>query len=95
MRPKRLVHPSQARTIDNPVEVERLLQQGWLLAQAKPRTKDAARMRTTRRSRRAEGWQVLSLWLSPDDAAAVRAARRDGESYAALLVRLVEEQGPS
>jgi len=87
-----MVHPSQARTIDNPVEIERLLAMGWLLAKPKPRTKTAKTMRTLRARRRAEGWQSLLLFLPPDDAAMVKAARRHGEDYAGLLIRLVRQQ---
>ncbi|KAL0630440.1 hypothetical protein Q9L58_010712 [Maublancomyces gigas] len=74
-----MVHPSQARTIDNPVEQERLLAQGWLIGTPKPKTKDAKRMRLSRAQRRAEGWMSLLLWLSPEDVAAVKAALKTGE----------------
>lgn len=92
MRPKMMVHGSLARTISSPEEVERLLAMGWLLAKPKPKTVDAKRMRTLRAQRRAAGWQSLLLFLPPDDAAMVKAARRHGEDYAGLLVRLVREQ---
>ena len=92
MKPKLMVHPSQARTIDNPVEQERLLAQGWLIGTPRPKTKDAKRMRLSRAQRRAEGWMSLLLWLSPGDVAAVKAALKTGEGYADLLIRLVHEQ---
>ncbi|MNJ30883.1 hypothetical protein D3C77_254960 [compost metagenome] len=92
MKPKLLVHPSQARTISSPEEVERLLAMGWVLAAPKPRTKDARHMRELRAQRRAAGWQSLLLFLPPEDAAMVKAARRNGEDYAGLLVRLVKQQ---
>ncbi|SDO19779.1 hypothetical protein SAMN04489798_2297 [Pseudomonas arsenicoxydans] len=92
LKPKLLVHASQARTIDNPCEVERLLGQGWLLAKPKPKTKMAARMRLLRNRRTVEGWVPLSFWLSPGDVAAVKAALRSNESYAELLIRLVRKQ---
>lgn len=92
MKPKLLVHPSQARTIDNPVEVERLLSMGWLIGKPKPRTKDARRMRLLRDQRRAAGWLSLYLWLSPEEVAAVRALKHPNESYVALLMRLVNER---
>lgn len=92
MKPKLLCHPSLSRTISSPEEVERLLAMGWLLGKQKPRTKMAARMRTLREQRRAAGWVALLLWLPPDQAAAVRAARRPGEDYAGLLIRLVRKQ---
>lgn len=95
MRPKLLVHGSQARTINNPEEVERLLSQGWLMAAPKPRTADAKRVRTLRAQRRAAGWLSLYLWLTPEQAAAVRAALLPGESYAELLIRLLEGQSSS
>ncbi|MNY08640.1 hypothetical protein D3C86_1415040 [compost metagenome] len=91
-KPKLLVHPSQCRTIDNPVEIERLLSQNWLLAKPRPKTGMAKRMRLLRAHRRAEGWLSLLLWLSPDQAAAVKAALRKNESYAELLIRLVRKQ---
>lgn len=92
MRSKMLVHPSQARTIGNPVEIERLLAQGWVLAAPKPKTATAKRMRSLRARRRAEGWLSLYLWLPPGDVAAVTAVKRPGESYVALLVRLAKER---
>ncbi|MFK0090176.1 hypothetical protein ACIQUS_23135 [Pseudomonas sp. NPDC090755] len=92
MRAKLLVHGSYARTISSPEEVERLLGMGWLLAKAKPRTAMAARMRTLRAQRRAAGWQSLLLFLPPEEAALVKAALRQGESYADLLIRLVRKQ---
>ncbi|MWV11162.1 hypothetical protein F3I62_03545 [Pseudomonas sp. R-28-1W-6] len=95
MKPKYLAHPSQARCIDSPVEQERLLAMGWLLTKPAPRTKDAKRMRMLRTRRRAEGWVGLTLWLPPDQAAAVTAVKRKNESYAELLTRLVREQGSS
>lgn len=93
MRPKLLVHPSLARTISSPEEVERLLSQGWVLAKPKPKTRMASRMRTLRSRRREEGWVNLTLWFMAQDLAAVRAARLPGETYAELIVRLVRKQG--
>lgn len=92
MKSKLLVHPSQGRTISNPVEIERLLAQGWLIGAAKPRTVMAKRMRSLRQQRRLAGWLSMYLWLSPEDVAAVAAIKRPGESYAALLVRLAKER---
>lgn len=92
MRAKMMVHGSQARCISSPQEVERLLGLGWLLAMPKPRTKDAKRMRNQRQQRRLAGWLSVYFWLSPEEVAAVRAIKRPGESYAALLVRLTRER---
>lgn len=92
MKPKLLVHPSQARTISSPVEQERLLAQGWVLAAPKAKTKDAKRMRSQRQQRRLAGWLSIYFWLSPEEVAAVTAIKRQGESYAALLVRLTKER---
>ncbi|MFG0527357.1 hypothetical protein [Pseudomonas sp. yb_5] len=92
VKPKLLVHGSQARTISDPLEVERLLAMGWLLASAKPKTKDAKRMRCQRQQRRLAGWLSLYFWLSPEEVAAVTAVKHPGESYAALLVRLARER---
>lgn len=93
VKPKLLVHPSMARTIDNPAEVERLLAAGWVLAKPKPKTRMASRMRTLRSRRREEGWVNLTLWFMAQDLAAVRAARLPGETYSELVVRLVRKQG--
>lgn len=91
-KPKLLVHPSQARTIDNPVEVERLLSQNWLLATPKPKTAMAKRMRSLRARRRAEGWAVLTLWMSSEDHAAITATQRPGETVVQMIIRLVRKQ---
>lgn len=93
MKPKLLVHPSQARTIDNPVEVERLLSQGWVLAAPKPKTVMAKRMRSLRARRRAEGWVNLTLWLDAEQAAAVMASQRPNETVVEMLMRLIKKQG--
>jgi hypothetical protein len=91
-QPKLLVHPSHARTISSPVEIERLLALGWVLAAPKPRTKMAKSMRSLRQQRRLAGWQSLYLWLSPEQVSAVDAAKRHGETYVALLIRLITER---
>lgn len=93
MKPKLLVNPYHGRTIDNPAEVERLLSQGWLLAAPKPRTKDAGRMRTLRTRRRAEGWVNLTIWVNPEQYAAISAAKKSGESVVGLIMRMIKEQG--
>lgn len=90
---KLLVHGSYARTIDNPVEVERLLAMGWLLAAPKPKTKEARRMRSLRERRRAAGWANLTLWMDPDQLAAITSAKRPGETVVGLIMRLIKEQG--
>lgn len=92
MKPKMLVHPSQARAIASPVEIERLLSMGWVLAAPKPKTAMAARMRTLRAQRRAAGWTVLSLWVDPEDAAAIRECQRPGETVVEMIIRLVRKQ---
>lgn len=92
MKPKFMVHPSQARCIDNPVEQERLAAIGWLIAQTKPKTKMAGRMRSLRAQRREAGWQSIYMWLDPEQVAAVSSALRPGETYVELLVRLIEER---
>jgi len=92
MKPKMLVPSCYARSITSPEEVDRLLSGDWLLAKPKARTKSASRMRSLRAQRRAAGWLSLYLWLSPEQVAAVKAALREGEDYAGLLVRLIAEQ---
>jgi hypothetical protein len=91
-KPKLLVHPSQCRTIENPVEVERLLNQNWLLAKPRPKTEMAKRMRLLRAQRRDQGWLSLLLWIPPDQIAELKAALRPNEGYAELLIRLVRKQ---
>lgn len=93
MKPKLLVHPSQARTISNPVEQERLLAQGWVLAAPKPKTEMAKRMRSLRARRRSEGWKVLTLWMSSEDHAAITGTQRPGETVLEMIIRLVRKQG--
>jgi len=93
MKPKLLVHQSQARTIDSPVEVERLLAMGWLLAAPKPKTKEARRMRSLRAQRRAAGWTNLTLWVDPEQLAAITSAKRPGETVVQMVMRLIIEQG--
>lgn len=95
MKPKLLCHPNHARCIDSPAEIERLLAMGWVLAAPKPKTVAAKRMRSLRERRRDAGWLSLYVWLAPEEAAAVTAAKHPSESYAALLVRLVNEQSLS
>lgn len=90
MKPKMLTHPSYARTIDSPAEVERLLAQGWVIAAPKP-GKAAGRMRRLNSERRAAGWTTRTMWFSPEQLAALKAAKRPGESYADLVMRLAME----
>lgn len=92
MKSKLLVHPSQARTISNPLEQERLLSLGWVLAAPKPKTAMAKRMRALRARRRAEGWMVLTLWMSSEDHAAIAATQRPGETVVQMIIRLVRKQ---
>lgn len=92
MEAKLLVHRSHARTVCSPDEQERLLANDWLIAKPKPKTKMAKRMRDLRERRRAEGWRAFTLWFSAEDAAAVAAAQRPGETLAELIIRLVRKQ---
>lgn len=92
MKPKLLVHPSYCRTLDNPVEIERLLSQNWLLASPQPKTTMAKRMRMLRERRRSAGWVNLTLWFEAQDLAAIRATRLPGETYTELIMRLVKKQ---
>lgn len=87
-----MVHPSYGRTVTSPDDIERLRAQGWLVANPKPRTKMAKRMRELRQQRAKAGWLSLKLWLAPEHVALVKAARRPGEDYAGLLVRLIQNQ---
>jgi hypothetical protein len=49
-------------------------------------------MRELRRARRAEGWTSFTLWISPEQMAVIKSAKRAGETYVELLVRLIEEE---
>lgn len=92
MKPRLLVHPSQARSITSPEEVERLIAQGWVIATRKSASRakreDAMNKRTKRDQLRADGWLELNFWMSPEAAAVVAAVKQKGESYAACLERL-------
>ena len=92
MKPKMLVHPSQARTIDSPGEIERLLAAGWVYAKPKQRTKMAARSRALNAKRRAAGWMTQQIWMTPEQHATIKAAKRNGESTVELLVRLISQE---
>lgn len=89
-----MARQSTVVTITSPVQAEQMLSTDYLrvVPRAKARGKDAKRMRLLRRARLVEGWVSLDLWLSPDDVEAVKAVKRSGETYAALLVRLVKER---
>lgn len=94
MKSYRLVRQSQVQTVLSPDDAERMLATGdWLIATVKPRTRSAARMRGLRRARRLADWHYLTMWIAPEDLAAVKAAQRPGETYAELLMRLVRERG--
>lgn len=89
MEAKLMVHPSQARTVCSPAEVERLLAMGWVLAKPKPKTRMARRMRDLNAKRRAAGWITQQIWMDPQQHAAIKAAKRSGESTVGLLMRLI------
>lgn len=93
MKPKLMVHPSYARTISSPEEQERLLALEWVIALPKPKTKDARRMRSLRAQRRDAGWANLTLWVDPEQLAAITSAKRPGETVVGLIMRLIKEQG--
>lgn len=90
-----MARQSAVVTITSPAQAEQMLSTDYLRVVPRPkaRGKDAKRMRLLRRARLVEGWLSLDLWLSPEDVDAVKAVKRSGESYSALLVRLVEERG--
>ncbi|MNO00988.1 hypothetical protein D3C81_2210130 [compost metagenome] len=52
----------------------------------------AKTMRSLRARRRAEGWTVLTLWMSSEDHAAITATRRPGETVVQMIIRLVRKQ---
>lgn len=90
MKPKYLVPQCYARAITSPEEQQRLLANGWVIASPRP-GKAAGRMRRLNSERRAAGWTTRTMWFSPDQLAALKAAKRPGESYADLVMRLVIE----
>lgn len=92
MRTKMMVHGSQARSISSPEEVERLLAAGWLIAAPKPKTAMAKAMRSLRAKRRAADWRVLTLWVDPQQAAAIAATQRPGESVVEMIMRIIKKQ---
>ncbi|WP_104960906.1 hypothetical protein [Pseudomonas sp. XWY-1] len=90
-----LARQSQVVSVLSPDDAERMLTSGDYLTVA-PRLKphgNAKRMRLMRRERLAAGWLSVKFWLSPDEAALVKAAKRSGETYVQLLVRLINERG--
>ena len=89
-----LARQSQVVTVLSPTDAEQMLATDYLrvMPRLKAQGKDAKRARSMRRARRSEGWLSLNLWLSPEDVAAVRAIKRPGETYVALLMRLVKER---
>ncbi len=92
MKTYRLVRQSAVQTVLSSDDAERMLATGdWLIAAPKPRTKMAARMRALNNRRRSQGWSTRTLWFSPDDLAAVRAALNPGESFVELFMRLVKK----
>lgn len=92
MKTYRLVRQSQVMTVLSPDDAERMLATGdWLIAAPKPRSKTAARMRKLNNCRRAEGWTTRTLWFSPENLAAIKAALLPGETYAELFMRLVRK----
>lgn len=92
MKSYRLVRQSAVQTILSPDDAERMLASGdYLMASPRPRSKMAARMRELNNRRRAAGWTTRTLWFSPDDLEAVRAALLPGETYAELFLRLVKK----
>jgi hypothetical protein len=92
MKTYRLVRQSAVQTVLSPGDAERMLASGdWLIATPKPRTKMAARMRKLNNHRRSQGWTTRTLWFSPTDLAAVRAALLPGETYVELFLRLVKK----
>jgi hypothetical protein len=92
MKTYRLVRQSAVMMVMSPCDAERMLATGdWLIATSKPKTRMAARMRALNNRRRAEGWTTRTLWFSPADLAAVKAALLHGETYVELFLRLVKK----
>jgi hypothetical protein len=90
-----LARQSAVVSVLSSADAERMLSTDYLrvMPRLKARGKDAKRMRLMRRARLAAGWLSVKFWLSPDEVTLVRAAKRPGETYARLLVRLINERG--
>lgn len=87
-----LLAPRQSvREIASPADASRMLASGsWVRASAaQTRKPSSARARQYKRRRRAAGWQVLNIFVSPKLATALRAAKREGETLAELIERLL------
>lgn len=90
MRPIKLVHPSHARCVLTEDEAARLRHHGWLeLPQPKAVSKGAAEQRLLRERRRAQGIRELLVWLPGEIFQALEDRKREGESMADVIIRLV------
>ena len=92
MKTYRLVRQSAVLTVLSPDDAERQLATGdWRMAMPRPRSKTAKTMRELNNRRRAAGWTTRTLWFSPEQLAALKAALLPGETYAELVDRLIRK----
>lgn len=89
LKPRRMMHPSFCRTVDDEATAARLRQAGWVeLSDARSLTSTAVRQRRFYLLARDNGHRRFSAYLSSVDFEAVMALKRADESNAQLLVRL-------
>lgn len=90
MKPIKLVHPSHARSIASPDDVERYQRAGWLkIDDAKALNPNAAKQHRYRERARKNGLRQLEVWLPESAFVALKKLQRPGETQAAALVRLL------
>lgn len=93
-KPKRLVHPSHARTVTSPGDAARLVQQGWLeFDQAHPVSASAVWQRRYRQRCKELGLKRFTAYLPLRTFDELMAMKKPGETTADLLVRLLHSSG--
>lgn len=86
-----LARRGQVYSVTSTAELERRLQQGWMLVQPVARSGRASPMRAMRQKRLTEGWRRLDFSIEPWQAELVDLVRKAGETYSELLTRLLLE----
>lgn len=94
MKAKKMVHGSYARTILTEEEASRLRRAGWLeVTDGKAVTKDASWQRRFRQKCKNSGLRQLLVWIPEEVFLALMAKKREGETTAQLIARLVKVFG--
>ena len=90
-KPKLLVPAMYAREMIDSPDLDRLLASGSYVVATRPKkpTDVTKRQRLFRQRRLAAGYRSLGVLLEEDIYSALLAARKDGESLAALIKRLL------